>query len=149
MIKAQGSRLMLICAALFFLASCGPPSYRYFMTRDKAYFEKIAAACDIILSEEKHVPDTWVKSPGQKGAEYHIKGGDKSLPAIIRSLHASKIRVVFDNKSGSRVWMGIGISGDIAGGFGLTWEQIDTVDHLWALRVFAEDGGTTVYTRAK
>jgi hypothetical protein len=129
-------RALLVAVVGTVFASCGnspsSPSYRAFLNQDLAYYHRIAEGCDELLRS---------KPAGETPAERELKGDDKTLPVVLKGLHASGFLV-----GTNRVYIGIGPP--TKSGWGIIWEQDDEDPVSWELRTNG-DGVRTVLLSVK
>jgi hypothetical protein len=127
------SRVLAVVIAAILLVSCGgPPSYLTFMSRDQRYFAQVAEGCDKLLAQTRASP----------GMEREIAGNDKSLPAVLKEIKATRFLV-----SSNRVYATIGP--ERAGGFGMVWEQHEVNKSLWQLTTSGDGLNKVVFSTKK
>ena len=103
--------------------------YLQFVERDAAYFSQVAGACDDLRAQHPLGTNEFIK----------LESGDSAIPRLIQDLHPSAIII-----TSNCVHIRVGVRD-----FGVNWEAQDGGTNLWALNVYAEGPGRTLYVEQK
>jgi len=145
-----GKRIVFLFACfmgiLWGLCGCSP-TYSSFMNRDEKYFSELSRACDALLalSKKNQLSNAWVRKETPYSMEWIVAGNEKSLPMIVKELHANNVGINFNRKSENyRLWIMVGATRP---GFGVSWSQNDygNGNNPWELSVDADGLRKVVY----
>jgi hypothetical protein len=116
---------LAICLLAVLLLQSPKSPYLQFIERDQAYFSQVAEACDVLLRQHPLGTNEFIR----------IEGGDLTIPRLIRDLHPSAIII-----TSNCVHVRVGVRD-----FGMNWEAQDGQTNSWALSIYAEGLGRTLY----
>ncbi len=125
--------LLLVAIAILALFALGQHKWGHsrFLSKDQAYYSRVADACDSLLKAKTIAPEGYVA----------MSGSEKSIPKIIRELSPSKIII---SKTGVTILVGQGRPD-----FGITWKQdVLLGTNQWTLSAGTEGSSKTVYRSA-
>jgi hypothetical protein len=101
------------------------------MGQDKAYYAKIADACDKVR----------VETPASIADGRQLSPDAVPLPSVLAELHPNFLTI-----STNRIDIDIGPG---RGGYGITWESVGPSSHTWELSTCAESLQKVVFTRVE